>query len=85
MTCFTPVHIQAVHSNLFHQHRQGENETVDQYARKLHKLFYKAYPKTGQHIGKAERFGRVVLAYQFVADFILALGTKVTGVEGNFA
>ena len=32
MTRFTPVRLQAVHSNLFHQRKQEETETVDQYA-----------------------------------------------------
>ena len=37
---FTPVRIQAVHSNLFHQRRQEVGETVDHYAQDLRKLFY---------------------------------------------
>ena len=44
LTQFTPVRIQAVHSNLFHQRQQEESETVDHYAQELRKLFYKAYP-----------------------------------------
>ena len=42
---FTPVRIQTVHSNLFHQQRQEVGETVDHYAQDLCRLFYKAYPR----------------------------------------
>ena len=42
---FTPVRIQAVHSNLFHQRKQDLGEAVDHYAQDLRRLFYKAYPK----------------------------------------
>ena len=81
---FTPVRIQAVHSNLFHQRRQEVGETVDHYAQDLRRLFYKAYPRASQGTGEAEDLGRSVLAYQFVAGLTSALRTKIAGVEGNF-
>ena len=84
LTRFTPVRIQAVHSNLFHQRKQSDKETVDQYAQELRKLFYKAYPRAKQASEQAEEFGRSVLAYQFTAGLLPTLRSKVAGVEGNF-
>ena len=84
VTRFTPVRIQAVHSNLFHQHQQEESETVDHYAQELRKLFYKAYPRAGLDGGDTEGMGRAVLAYQFVAGLTPVVRTKVAGVEGSF-
>ena len=84
MTRFTPVRLQAVHSNLFHQCKQEEAETVDQYAQELRKLFYRAYPRASQATEEAEGFGRSVLAYQFVAGLKQNLQSKVAGVEGDF-
>jgi len=84
MTRFTPVQLQAVHSNLFHQRRQEETETVDHYAQELKKLFYRAYPRASQATEQAEGFGRSVLAYQFVAGLKRNLQSKVAGIEGDF-
>ena len=79
---FTPVRIQAVHSNLFHQRKQDLGEAVDHYAQDLRRLFYKAYPKASQGSGEAEDLGQSVLAYQFVVGLTPALRTKVA--EENF-
>ena len=73
--------LQAVHSNRFLQRKQEETETVDQYARKLRKLFYRAYPRMNQATEEAEGFGRSVLGYQFVAGLKRNLQSKVAGVE----
>ena len=54
---FTPVRIQAVHSNLFHQRRQETGETVNRYAQDLRRLFYKAYPRASQGTEEAEDLG----------------------------
>ena len=54
---FTPVRIQAVHSDLFHQRKQELGETVDHYAQDLRRLFYKANPKASQGSGEAEDLG----------------------------
>ena len=84
MTRFTPVRLQAVHSNLFHQRKQGEAESVDQYAQELRKLFYRAYPRASQATEQAEGFGKSVLAYQFVAGLKKNLQSRVAGIEGDF-
>lgn len=84
MSRFTPVRLQAVHSNLFHQRKQEETETVDQYAQELRGLFYRAYPRASQATEEAEGFGRSVLAYQFVAGLKRNLQSRVAGVEGDF-
>ena len=81
---FTPVQIQTVHSNLFHQRRQEAGETVDRYTQDLRRLFYKACPRASQGTEEAEDLGQSVLAYQFVAGLTPALRTKIAGVEGNF-
>lgn len=81
---FTPVRIQVVHSSLFHQWKQGTNETVDQYAQELKQLFYQTYPRVSQGSEETEDFGRSVLAHQFVAGLAPALRSKVAGSEGNF-
>ena len=81
---FTPVRMQVVHSSLFHQRKQETNETVDQYAQDLRRLFYRAYPKVNQGSEEAEDFGRSVLAHQFVAGLSPTLRSKVAGNEGNF-
>ena len=82
---FTPVRIQAVHSNLFHQRRQEVGETVDHYAQDLRRLFYNAYLIPSQGTKEAEDLGQSVLAYYFVAGLTPALRIKVAGVKGNFS
>ena len=84
MRRFTPVRIWAVHSNLFHQRKQVEGESVDAYAQDLRKLFYKAYPRACQGNEQAEDLEHSVLAYQFVAGLNSSLKIKVAGVEGTF-
>ena len=84
MTRFTPVRLQAVHSNLFHQRKQGEAESVDQYAQELRKLFYRAYPRASQATEQAEGFRKSVLAYQFVAGLKKNLQSRVAGIKGDF-
>ena len=41
---FTPIHLQAMQSSFFHDHKQKPGESVDHYAQELRLLFYKAYP-----------------------------------------
>ena len=82
MARFTPVWLQAIHSNLFHQRRQ--EETVDHYAQESRKLFYRAYPRASQATEQAERFGKSVLVYQFVAGLKWSIQSKVAGIEGDF-
>ena len=71
-------------TSLFHERRQGEQESVDSYAQDLKTLFYKAYPQAHQGSNAAESMGKSVLASQFVAGLIPALKSKVAGTEGGF-
>ncbi len=64
---FTPVNMKSVQSSRFHDRKQQEAKTVDNYAQELKKLFYRAYPATQQGSQEAEAMGRSVLACQFVA------------------
>ena len=75
--------LQVIHRIQFHQCKQEETETVDQYAQELRKLFYRACPRTNQATKEAEGFGRSVLAYQFVAGLKRNLQSKIAGVEGD--
>ena len=43
---FSPVRIQGVDTSLFHERKQGEGESVDQYAQELRRLHQKAYPES---------------------------------------
>ena len=61
---FTPVWIQSVQTSLFHDRRQGDQESVDSYAQYLKSRFYKAYPQVHQGNKAAESMG---LASQVVA------------------
>ena len=69
---------------MFHQRKQGPDESVDEYAQELRKLFYKAYPPTYHGTPEAELLGKSVLSNQFVAGLKTGLHKKLTGVEGNF-
>ena len=69
---------------MFHQRRQGPDESVDEYAQELRKLFSKAYPPTYHGTPEAELLGKSVLSNQFVAGLEPGLHKKLTGVEGNF-
>lgn len=81
---FTPVHIQAVQSSLFHDRKQKQGEPVDNYAQELRRLFQKAYPMAQRGSQEAESMGRSVLAYQFVAGLRTELKCKVAGMDGDF-
>ena len=78
---FTPARLTTVQSTMFHQRRQGPDESVDEYAQELRKLFYKAYPPTYHGTPEAELLDRSVLSNQFVADLEPGLQKKLTGVE----
>lgn len=47
---FTLVRLQSVQSTLFHERKQRDNESVDNYAQDLRKLFRLAYPKARQEL-----------------------------------
>ena len=80
---FTPVNIQAVQSSLFHDRRQGAQESVDSYAQELKRLFYKAYPKTLQAGQATEEMGQSVLSSQFVTGLQRDIKVKLAGQEGS--
>ena len=81
---FTPVHLQAVQSSLFHDRKQKSGEPVDEYAQDLRVLFYRAYPYVQQGTQEAEKFGQMVLTNQFVTGLRGDIKMKVVGVEGSF-
>ena len=80
---FTPVQIQPIQSQLFHDRQQKPKETVDEYAEALKKLFVKAYSNLARGGQEAESMGQSVLANQFVAGLRAQLKAKVVGSEGN--
>ena len=80
---FTPVQIQPIQSQLFHDRQQKPKETVDEYAEALRKLFVKAYANLARGGQEAESMGQSVLANQFVAGLKPGLKAKVVGNEGN--
>ena len=81
---FTPVRIGAVQSSLFHDRRQREKESVDDYAQELRKLFYKAYPQAMQGTTALEDISKSILCNQFVAGLLPDIKIKVAGTEGSF-
>ena len=80
---FTPVQIQPIQSQLFHERQQKPKETVDEYAEALKKLFVKAYSNLSRGGQEAESMGQSVLVNQFVAGLRPGLKAKVVGNEGN--
>ncbi len=81
---FSPVRIKAVQSSLFHERKQGPQETVDDYAQSLRAWFYRTYPHSQQGSQEAETMGQSVLTYQFVAGLRADIKAKVAGREGGF-
>ena len=80
---FTPIHLQAVQSSLFHDRKQKPGELVDHYAQELCVLFY-AYPHAQQGTLEAEKLGQLVLVNQFVTGLLGDIKTKIVGIEGSF-
>ena len=81
---FTPVRLQSVQSSKFHERRQRADESVDNYAQDLRKLFHQAYSMAQDAGSGAETMGRSVLAYQFVAGLKDKLKSKLVGQSGSF-
>ena len=71
-------------SSLFHEHKQQETESVDEYVQALRRLFHHAYPNTQQSSREAEDMGKTVLASQLISGLSPAVKCKVTGSEGDF-
>ena len=80
---FTPVQLTAIQSQRFHDCRQSANETVDEFAQELDKLFHKAYFNLIRGGTEAEAMGQSVLANQFISGLQPVLKLKVVGTEGN--
>ena len=80
---FTPVRLQAVQSSRFHERRQKQTESVDDYAQDLRRLFCRAY-SSAEYSDRSEAMSQSVLAYQFVSGLRSELKTKLVGREGTF-
>lgn len=81
---FTPVRLQFVQSSRFHECKQLPNETVDNYAQDLCKLFYRAYSTAKEEGSGAEAMGWSVFACQFVGALVDKLKAKLVGCTGSF-
>lgn len=81
---FTPVHIQSIQSQLFHERQQRSTETVDEYAQDLRQLYRKAYATFSRDGPHTEAMGQVLLANQFLTGLRRELKTRVIGHEGTF-
>ena len=64
---FIPVQLTAVQTQLFHSHRQGQKESVDDFAQELRKLHTRAYVAATCASTEAEKVGQTVLVNQFVS------------------
>ena len=80
---FTPVKLTAVQSQLFHDRRQGQKETADEFAQDLKKPFARSYSDVSRGGPEAERLGESLLANQFIAGLRPDLKSKIVGTEGN--
>ena len=80
---FTPVRLQVVESSVFHERKQLEAESVDQFAQELTRLFFRAYPNSQQGSSEAEAMGKAVLASQFVSGLRPDVKCKVAGCDGD--
>ena len=81
---FVPVQIEAIQSGLFHERRQNQGESVDEYAQDLRRLYQKAYSQAQKGSSAAQKMGESVLAYQFVSGLLPDLKVKVAGTDGGF-
>ena len=54
---FKPVRIQSVQSGLFHERKQKPQESVEDYAQDMKKLYQRAYPQSERGSEEAERIG----------------------------
>ena len=70
-------------TQLFHDRRQGPDESVDDFAQELRRLYSKAYARFTRGTPQAEKVGQAVLASQFVAGLRPGLQAKVVGMEGE--
>ena len=80
---FTPVQLTAVQTQLFHERKQGPQESADDFAEELKRLFAKAYDGRSRGTPEAESMGETILANQFVAGLLPGLKSKLVGSEGT--
>ena len=66
---------------MFHSRRQGANDSVEDFAQELRKLYARAHSTTTCSNPEAEKVGQIVLVNQFVSRS--ELQAKVVGVEGD--
>ena len=69
---------------MFHERKQKQSESVDDYAQELRRLYQKAYTRAQSGNPAAAAMGRSVLAYQFVSGLLPELKSKVAGTDGDF-
>lgn len=79
---FTPVQLTAIQTQLFHSHRQGPKESVDEFAQELRRLHSKAY-STATFANPEAEVGQMVLANQFISGLRSELQAKAVGMEGT--
>ena len=80
---FMPVHLASVSTQLFHERRQSERESVDEYAQELQQLFRRAYVGVMTGGPGGEVVGQRLLANQFSVGSQSELKAKVVGHEGS--
>ena len=73
----------AIQAQLFHTRQQGDDETVDQFAQELQKLYNLAYAGAACEGPHAERMGQTLLVNQFVTGLLPHLKRNLIGVEGG--
>ena len=71
----------AVDRQLFHERKQGSQESVDDFAEELRHLLAKAYGSRSQGTPEAESMGEIILANQFVAGLLPGLKARVVGSD----
>ena len=64
--------------------KNQENQSVDEYAQDLRKLYQKAYSQVQKGSTTTQMMGKSLLAYQFVSGLLPELKVKVAGTEGDF-
>ena len=74
---FTPVQLMAVQTQLFHERKQGPQESADDFAEELKRVFAKAYDGRSRGTPEAESMGETILANQFVAGLLPGLKSKL--------
>ena len=80
---FTPFQLMAVQTQLFHDRRQSPQESVDDFAEDLRRLYSKSYAERFWTSVEAERMEETNLVNQFVTGLLPSLKANVVGSEGT--